>query len=262
MVVAAIARWAKNFENLAAILVSDVVRPIRSLPGPTRTDWLSRRQPADRGARAGGGLGHRDSLIEANTLSPDGISSKTRIRYRWDMVGSKDDERGRRMFCGGRGERPAGARLAVVSDHRERPVDHQSQRERSRWRGAGVGCVPALAARLSPRDRSRPGERLLEPATLGDPMRPLLWVSKSMDKLAASTNTMGIRSRHCDTVRKELKLGFSRQYNRKAEEGWKHPDRNADRPHQCESRDRSGKRSARHLRRYEEEGAGPTASKW
>ena len=30
------------------------------------------------------------------------------------------------------------------------------------------GLVPAL-------------KRLLEPATLGDPMRPLLWVSKSMD---------------------------------------------------------------------------------
>ena len=31
-----------------------------------------------------------------------------------------------------------------------------------------------------------------------------------------------------DTVRKELvKLGFSRQSNRKAEEGSKHPDRNA-----------------------------------
>jgi len=34
--------------------------------------------------------------------------------------------------------------------------------------------------------------KLLEPATLGDPMRPLLWVSKSHAKLAAALRDMGI----------------------------------------------------------------------
>ena len=58
-------------------------------------------------------------------------------------------------------------------------------------------------------------------------MRPLLWVSKSMDKLAAILTAMG-HPIGADTVREELvKLGFWRQYNRKAEEGSKHPDRNA-----------------------------------
>src|SRR6266404_8952808 len=33
--------------------------------------------------------------------------------------------------------------------------------------------------------------KLLEPATLGDPMRPLLWVSKSHAKLAAALCAMG-----------------------------------------------------------------------
>ena len=76
------------------------------------------------------------------------------------------------------------------------------------------GLVPAL-------------KRLVEPATLGDPMRPLIWVSKSMDKLAATLTEMG-HPISADTVRKELvKLGFSRQSNRKADEGSKHPDRNA-----------------------------------
>ena len=70
-------------------------------------------------------------------------------------------------------------------------------------------------------------KRLVEPATLGDPMRPLIWVSKSMAKLAAVLTEMG-RPISADTVRKELvKLGFSRQSNRKADEGSKHPDRNA-----------------------------------
>ena len=37
-------------------------------------------------------------------------------------------------------------------------------------------------------------KRLVEPATLGDPMRPLIWVSKSMEKLAATLTQMGTRS--------------------------------------------------------------------
>jgi hypothetical protein len=70
-------------------------------------------------------------------------------------------------------------------------------------------------------------KRLVEPAILGDPMRPLIWVSKSMDKLAETLTAMG-HPIGADTVRKELvKLGFSRQHNRKADEGSKHPDRNA-----------------------------------
>jgi hypothetical protein len=70
-------------------------------------------------------------------------------------------------------------------------------------------------------------KRLVEPAILGDPMRPLIWVSKSMDKLAGTLTAMG-HPIGADTVRKELvKLGFSRQRNRKADEGSKHPDRNA-----------------------------------
>jgi hypothetical protein len=68
---------------------------------------------------------------------------------------------------------------------------------------------------------------LVEPATLGDPMRPLIWVSKSMEKLAATLTQMG-HPISADTVCTELvKLGFSRQSNRKANEGSKHPDRNA-----------------------------------
>ncbi|MBF0561722.1 MAG: hypothetical protein HQL37_06800, partial [Alphaproteobacteria bacterium] len=32
--------------------------------------------------------------------------------------------------------------------------------------------------------------RLAEPAAMGDPMRPLMWVSKSWEKLAAALRTM------------------------------------------------------------------------
>jgi hypothetical protein len=69
--------------------------------------------------------------------------------------------------------------------------------------------------------------RLVEPATLGDPMRPLLWVSKSLEKLAVALRGMGHRV-SANTVRRLLRtLGFSRQGNVKANEGRGHPDRDA-----------------------------------
>ena len=58
-------------------------------------------------------------------------------------------------------------------------------------------------------------------------MRPLLWVSKSCEKLASALVELG-HSVSATSVRKLLiALGFSRQFNRKADEGSKHPDRNA-----------------------------------
>ena len=78
-------------------------------------------------------------------------------------------------------------------------------------------------------------KRLVEPATsvirLGGAKvrwtRPLIGVSKSMDKLATALTAMG-QPVSADTVTRELvKLGFSRQLNLKADEGFTHPDRNA-----------------------------------
>src|SRR5208282_4633163 len=122
-------------------------------------------------------------------------------------------------------ELPAGADLRWSLGSPGLPV-RPSIAARTIWTARNcrkVGCgVPAPAARRSPQETP-----VFEPATLGDPMRPLLWVSKSMDKLAAILTGMG-HPISADTVRKELvKLGFSRQYNRKAEEGSKHLDRNA-----------------------------------
>ena len=69
--------------------------------------------------------------------------------------------------------------------------------------------------------------RLVEPATLGDPVRPLLWVSKSHAKLAVALRAMGHQISP-NTVRKLLReLCYSRQVNRKAEEGRQSPDRDA-----------------------------------
>jgi hypothetical protein len=68
---------------------------------------------------------------------------------------------------------------------------------------------------------------LIEPATLGDPERPLLWVSKSSEKLAVALRALEHQV-SADTVGRLLRqLGFSRQGNVKANEGRSHPDRDA-----------------------------------
>ena len=92
--------------------------------------------------------------------------------------------------------------------------------ERVRRKGAGR---PALS-------QSNPAvledlRRLVEPATMGDPMRPLLWVSKSLEKLASALRTLN-HAVSANTVGKMLAtLGYSRQVNRKTKEGSRHPDR-------------------------------------
>ena len=69
--------------------------------------------------------------------------------------------------------------------------------------------------------------QLLEPATKGDPMRPLLWVSKSHAKLAAALCTMGHQVSK-STIPKLLELlHYRRQVNRKTLESSSNPDRDA-----------------------------------
>ena len=155
------------------------------------------------------------------------------IRLRWDTVGSRLDERGRRLFAAAEVRSAGRGGLALVSkitglarstiNRGEDDIDGEPlARGRVRRAGGGrravsetdPGLVPAL-------------KRLVEPVTLGDPMRPLIWVSKSMAKLAVALTEMG-HPISADTVRAELvKLGFSRQFNRKTDEGSHHPDRNA-----------------------------------
>jgi hypothetical protein len=69
--------------------------------------------------------------------------------------------------------------------------------------------------------------RVLEPATMGDPMRPLMWVSKSREKLAVALREMGHKI-SANSIPKLLgTLKYSRQTNRKTLEGSHNPDRDA-----------------------------------
>jgi hypothetical protein len=68
---------------------------------------------------------------------------------------------------------------------------------------------------------------LVEPETRGDPMKPLLWTTKSLSHLAEALKEKGHRV--CATViRKLLRgMGYSLQGNRKTIEGKQHEDRDA-----------------------------------
>jgi hypothetical protein len=155
------------------------------------------------------------------------------IRQRWEAVGAQLDERGRRLFAAVEVRTAGWGGLAMVSkitglarstinrgedDLEVAPLPKGRVRRVGGGRRALCKTDPGLVPAL---------KRLVEPATRGDPMRPLIWVSKSLAKLAATLTAMG-HPIDADTVRKELvKLGFSRQSNRKADEGSNHPDRNA-----------------------------------
>ena len=155
------------------------------------------------------------------------------IRQRWAAMGSTLDERSRRLFAAvevrtaGRGALAVVAKITGLArstiNRGEDDLDAEPLPQGRVRRPGGGRCAlcetdPGLLPAL---------KRLVEPATLGDPMRPLIWVSKSLDKLATTLTEMG-HPVGPDTVRKLLvKLGFSRQSNRKADEGSHHPDRNA-----------------------------------
>jgi hypothetical protein len=68
---------------------------------------------------------------------------------------------------------------------------------------------------------------LVEPATMGDPMRPLLRVSKSHAKPAAALREMGHKIRKSSIPTLPGMLKYRRQVNRKTLEGSGNPDRDA-----------------------------------
>jgi len=143
------------------------------------------------------------------------VIDEAAIRLRWDTVGSRLDERGRRLFAAaevrtaGRGGLASVSRITGLarSTINRGKVDLDAQplpKGRVRRVGGGRRSICENDPQLVPALK-----RLVEPATLGDPMRPLIWVSKSMEKLAATLTEMG-HPISADTVRTELSSSGSR----------------------------------------------------
>ena len=106
--------------------------------------------------------------------------------------------------------------LAEREAHPEVPVS-------ARIRRAGGGrkwqteLDPGLAGAL---------ERLIEPATRGDPESPLRWTCKSTSQLARELTTQGHSVSASTVWRLLVAADYSLQSNRKSKEGTDHPDRN------------------------------------
>ena len=162
-----------------------------------------------------------------------GMIDTQAIRKRWETVGSKLDERGRRVFAAGEARAAGWGGLDAVFEITgiARSTIGRGLKDldaaplpKGRVRRNGGG-----RRRLTSRDATLLDDlrRILEPVTRGDPMRPLLWVSKSHDKLAVALQKLGHKISANSVKRLLPKLGYSRQVNRKADEGTRHPDRNA-----------------------------------
>ena len=153
------------------------------------------------------------------------------IRARYMAIKDQLDERGRRLFVAA--EKAAAGYGGTAAVFRATGVARSTI-----IRGAkDLFAASSTMARVRRRGAGRPLSskvdvtvledllRLVEPATMGDPMRPLLWVSKSREKLAVALRAMN-HAISANTVAKMLvTLGYSRQVNRKTKEGSHHVDR-------------------------------------
>ena len=159
---------------------------------------------------------------------------KDAIRQRWELVGSRLNERDKRLFAAAEVRTAGWGGLTAVSEitglapstigRGLKDLEPESNVPSDRVRRIGGGRNT-----LTKNDTSLLADlkKIVEPATLGDPVRSLLWVSKSYEKLAMSLQEMG-HDISPNTVRRLLsELGFSRQSNRKADEGAENPDRDA-----------------------------------
>ena len=126
-----------------------------------------------------------------------GMIDTQAIRQRWGSVGSKLDERGRRVFAAGEVRAAGWGGLEAVSEitglarstigRGLKDLDAAPlPKGRERRQGGGRRHLSSRDATLIEDLRS-----VIEPATLGDPMRPLLWVSKSHDKVADALRKQG-----------------------------------------------------------------------
>jgi hypothetical protein len=159
------------------------------------------------------------------------------IGVRWEAMRPALDERGRRRWVAaearshGRGGIVAVARVTGVA---RRTIDRglaELDREREggpleagRVRRAGAG---RKALRDSDPTVIKDLERLVDPATLGDPERPLRWTSKSAAKLAVGLRELGHELADRSVLRLLAGIGYTMQANVKTREGEDHPDRDA-----------------------------------
>jgi Rhodopirellula transposase DDE domain len=165
------------------------------------------------------------------------MNAEKTVRKKWNWLKQSMDERMQRLWAGAEAEaigwggvaavaRATGLAISTVRIGRDEGRDRiRPPRElvTARRRGGGrrrhevvhPGLWPAL-------------EKLVHPATRGDPESPLLWTCKSTHALAAEMLTVyEIRVGHETVARLLHEHDYSLQAPKKTVEGKQHPDRNA-----------------------------------
>jgi hypothetical protein len=157
------------------------------------------------------------------------------IKLRYEAVGPVLDERGRRRFAAAEALTAGWGGIAAVSEATgiaRSTIGYGLRELRGEAPDSALRGIRRKGAGRKPLTQTDPTllgdlERLVDPATRGDPMSPLKWTSKSLRTLAAALGAMGHRVGH-DVVGTLLKtLGYSLQANRKTLEGSSHVDRDA-----------------------------------
>src|SRR5215218_1215577 len=163
------------------------------------------------------------------------MNEQGRIAERYGQVAGALDERGRRAVAAaealalGWGGISAVARATGLAPQTIRLGIRELRGEIP---AAGSGRVRRPGGgrkKTAERDPTVRGdlERLVEPATRGDPESPLRWTSKSVRKLAAALRDLGHQVSHQWVAETLRDLGHSLQGNRKTREGSVSPDRDA-----------------------------------
>jgi hypothetical protein len=160
--------------------------------------------------------------------------STAEIRRRYEALSTVLDERGRRRFAAAEARSYGFGGVSVVArvtgmarSTIARGVEEIEQKpaiETGRVRKPGGGRKPKQVA-----DSTLLADLklLVEPATRGDPIRPLLWTSKSLRYLSEALKAQ--KHSVCPNVIADClrELGYSLQANRKTREGSGHMDRDA-----------------------------------
>jgi hypothetical protein len=172
-------------------------------------------------------------MSEPDRLSSviDAVSG-AKVAERWRLFGPECDERRRRLWAASEAKThgPGGvALLAGVTGLSEETV-RRGLRELESGERLDAGQVRRLGGGRRALVEGDPDvvedlDRLIDPATRGDPESPLRWTSKSLGKLREALVGMGHEISE-STLGKLLKSqGFRLQANQKTREGSQHPDR-------------------------------------
>lgn len=151
----------------------------------------------------------------------------------WNSLQEFMDEKTKRLFAGA---------IAKAYFHGGTKLSHSITGLRAASIKSGVDMINGKEEFISERQRKAGGgrkkiteiypeikaelEKLIAPATKGDPESPLLWTNKSTTKLSEELTQMGYPVSSTTVGDLLSELGYSLQMNKKTIEGGNHPDRN------------------------------------